>query len=283
MYGTEYPNSYLDIYYPGALEENRPTYIYIHGGGFIFGDKNGGDPISPNADSFMYMLDYIYKKGYNLISVNYCFSPQYRYPIQIIQCLQSLDYLNKHASELHLNMNKIILGGESAGAVISSQIGMLFINKKYLNLFNNVLTQKGYDKLKRLPLNKNQIKVLILQAPPMIINGMNEGTVQLFQCWYGYDDIVDLTYSSLNHIVEYVTSDYYPTFITAGNTDCYPEDALELKNKLQELGVEYSYCYWDKDVEILNHGYMSSFQTSEHAKIALDQSLDFIRSQINKV
>ena len=98
MYGTEYPNSYLDIYYPGALEENRPTYIYIHGGGFIFGDKNGGDPISPNADLFMYMFDYIHKIGYNLISVNYCLSPQYRYPIQIIQCLKSLEYLNKHAS-----------------------------------------------------------------------------------------------------------------------------------------------------------------------------------------
>ena len=96
MYGTEYPNSYLDIYYPGA--ENRPTYIYIYGGGFISGEKNGGDPISPNADLFMYMFDYIHKIGYNLISVNYCLSPQYRYPIQIIQCLKSLEYLNKHAS-----------------------------------------------------------------------------------------------------------------------------------------------------------------------------------------
>jgi len=55
-FGSEYPNSYLDIYYPGAVEEDRPTYIYWHGGGHIFGDKNLGDPLSPNSDASMHML-----------------------------------------------------------------------------------------------------------------------------------------------------------------------------------------------------------------------------------
>ena len=92
--------------------------------------------------------------------------------------------------------------------------------------------------------------------------------------------LVNLWYSNLTHIIEYVDSNFIPSFITAGNTDCFPEDALELKNKLEELGVNYSYCYWDKDVEILNHGYMSSFETSVHAKMALDQSLEFVKSKV---
>ena len=79
-FGEQFPNSYLDIYYPGPIEEDRPTYIYWHGGGHIFGDKNLGDPISPNSDTVMHMLDYICKKGFNLISVNYCFASKYRYP-----------------------------------------------------------------------------------------------------------------------------------------------------------------------------------------------------------
>ena len=74
-FGERFPNSYLDIYYPGPIEEDRPTYIYWHGGGHIFGDKNLGDPISPSSDKVMHMLDYICKKGFNLISVNYCFAP----------------------------------------------------------------------------------------------------------------------------------------------------------------------------------------------------------------
>ena len=29
-FGNTFPNSYLDIYYPGPIEEDRPTYIYWH-------------------------------------------------------------------------------------------------------------------------------------------------------------------------------------------------------------------------------------------------------------
>lgn len=39
-YGTEYPNSFLDITYPTAdTEADRPTVFYFHGGGFFGGDK----------------------------------------------------------------------------------------------------------------------------------------------------------------------------------------------------------------------------------------------------
>ena len=110
-YSSEFPNSYLDIYYPGPVEQDRPTFIYWHGGGHIFGDKNMGDPLSPTSDVLMHMFGHICKQGFNFISVNYCFAPEYRYPAQIVQYDKCLDYLNKHASELHLNMNNVVLGG----------------------------------------------------------------------------------------------------------------------------------------------------------------------------
>jgi len=280
-FGKQFPNSYLDIYYPGPIKEDRPTYIYWHGVGHIFGDKNLGDPISPNSDTIMHMLDYICKKGFNLISVNYCFAPKYRYPAQIIQYDQVLDYLNKHATELNLNMNNVVLAGSSGGAIYTTQWTMLLTSKDYLKEFNKVLEEKGYEKISKVSLNKNQVKALVLEGTPMIINGMNEGTQILFRCWYGNGNIFSLWYSKLTHIVEYINSDFIPSFITAGNTDCYPEDALELKNKLEELGIDYSYCYWDKKVEELKHGYMASFETSEHAKLALDKCLEFVKTKID--
>ena len=69
----------------------------------------------------MNMLDYICKQGFNLISVNYCFDPKYKSPAQIIRYNQVLDYLNKHSTELHLNMNKVVLAGSSGGAIYISQ------------------------------------------------------------------------------------------------------------------------------------------------------------------
>ncbi len=47
-YGTEYPNSFLDITYPDSNTEiDRPTLFYFHGGGFFGGSKNMGDPMAP--------------------------------------------------------------------------------------------------------------------------------------------------------------------------------------------------------------------------------------------
>ena len=47
QYGTDYPNSYLDITYPNEdTTVCRPTVIYFHGGGFFGGDKSMGDPMA---------------------------------------------------------------------------------------------------------------------------------------------------------------------------------------------------------------------------------------------
>ena len=281
QFGTEFPNSYLDIYYAGTeIDETRPTFIYWHGGGHIFGDKNLGDPLSPNADLSAYLYEYIRSQGFNFISVNYCFAPEYRYPCQILHYNQALDYLNTHAEELHLNMDNVVLGGSSGGAVYTSQWVMLLTSKAYLTEFNKAVTETGYTPIDKPALEPSQVKALMLEAPPMIVDGMNEKTQILYKCWYGADDMLGLWYTRLTHIVEYVTEDFIPCFITAGNTECYPEDAKELHEKLTELGVEHSYYYVDSDVEVLNHGYLSSFQTSPHARESLEQCMTFIKTLV---
>jgi len=81
-YADEYPNSYLDIRYPsdpaaGDAAE-RPTMIYIHGGGWFYGSKTKGDPLS--VESSNYMMDSIVKAGYNLVSMDYALRPDYGFP-----------------------------------------------------------------------------------------------------------------------------------------------------------------------------------------------------------
>jgi acetyl esterase/lipase len=53
QYGEKYPNSYLDIYIPdGDIHTRRPTFFFVHGGGYAWGDKFEGDPIAEgNGDS----------------------------------------------------------------------------------------------------------------------------------------------------------------------------------------------------------------------------------------
>ena len=85
---------------------------------------------------------------------------------------------------------------------------MLLTSDTYLQDFNKVLEEKGLEKITKVSLNRNQVKALVLEGTPMIINGMNEGTQILFRLSYGKGDILNLWYSKLTHIVEYVNSDF---------------------------------------------------------------------------
>ena len=108
--------------------------------------------------------------------MNYCFAPEYRYPAQILQYDQVLDYLNKHSAELHRNMNNVILARSSGGAIYTTQWTMLLTSETYLQDFNTLLEEKGLERITGVSLNRNQIKALMLEGTPMIVNGTNEGT-----------------------------------------------------------------------------------------------------------
>lgn len=294
-FGDDFPNSYLDISYPNCdkwqnendIDDSLPTFVYWHGGGHIFGDKNMGDPLSPDHDISADLYDGFCKAGFNFVNVNYAFATEYIYPSQILQYNQALDYLNKHSKELHLNMNNVVIGGSSGGAVYTSQWAMILTNNDYRNKFNEVVKEmaeknpdkKYYNQILNPGLNIYQVKALMLEVPPMIIDGMNSNTQILYKCWFDTKSIPDYEPAKLTHIADYVTKDYIPCFITAGNTDCYPEDAKELHEKLDKIGVENSYFYVEKKVEILKHGYMSSFKTSVNAKKAFDQCILFLKSK----
>lgn len=278
-FGDEFPNSYLDIWYPGDVDVRRPTLVYWHGGGHIFGDKNLGDPLNPASDVSSHLYNHMCKEGFNFVTVNYAFAPEYRYPVQILQYDQALAYLDAHAEELHLDMDNVVLGGSSGGAVYTSQWAMVLTSDEYRAQFNRAARETGHAPIDAPALRRDQVKALLLEAPPMIIDGMNDRTQILYKCWFGTDDMSKLWYTRLTHIADYVTADFIPSFITAGNTDCYPEDARELHDRLDSLGVENSYYYVDADVEVLNHGYLSSFETSPHAKESLDQCMDFLKER----
>jgi acetyl esterase/lipase len=63
----------LDIYIPdGDIHTRRPTFFFVHGGGYAWGDKFEGDPIAEgNGDSKSpdYLLS-VAQNGYNVVSIN---------------------------------------------------------------------------------------------------------------------------------------------------------------------------------------------------------------------
>lgn len=101
----------LDIYYPEDVSESRPLLIWIHGGGWRGGSKNGVP--------WIHQL----QRGYVVASVEYRFSQKAIFPAQIHDCLSAIRYLRKNAAKYGIDRKKVGVGGSSAGGHLSALVG----------------------------------------------------------------------------------------------------------------------------------------------------------------
>jgi len=122
--GVTTPLNRLDLYAPEGLgqEAKRPLVVYVHGGGWMRGDKR--NRIADKARLFTDL-------GYIFASVNYRLSPdppdtadaaRIRFPAQPADLGEALGWLNRHGDEFGANPRTILLIGHSAGAQIVSLV-----------------------------------------------------------------------------------------------------------------------------------------------------------------
>ena len=89
-----------------SQNEILPLILYIHGGGWILGDKDTHDVIVRRLANCTNSV---------VAFVNYSRSPEAKYPVAINEIYGVLEYLYKHHKDFNINPRKIILAGDSAG------------------------------------------------------------------------------------------------------------------------------------------------------------------------
>lgn len=99
----------FDIYELRDLPENAPVMINIHGGGLFAGYKEVNVNFNYEWARF----------GYRIVSLSYRRIPETTLWHQIDEVMAALRYLKEHASEYHLNLDRCVLTGDSAGALLS--------------------------------------------------------------------------------------------------------------------------------------------------------------------
>lgn len=107
------PHQKLDIFLPKEPGKNEkfPLVLFIHGGGWLFGDK---------ADV---PKDFLLKNGYAVASINYRPYTVAPNPAQIMDSMEALRWLRKNADKYHLDHNNITSFGVSAGGHLAAMLG----------------------------------------------------------------------------------------------------------------------------------------------------------------
>ena len=106
-----------DLYYdPEKIKEAKlPIVLYIHGGGFVKGDKK-------HRKSFCKMYA---DNGYFVMNINYALGPMENFPQGSIDCVNALNYLVKLAEEYNIDLTKICVTGDSAGGYYAAHVTAL--------------------------------------------------------------------------------------------------------------------------------------------------------------
>lgn len=265
QYSTSYPNSFLDVYETTVKAENTPTFIYVHGGGFIFGDKLLGDPFGDTSGLGDYYNSFL-EKGYNVVSVNYALASEYKYPTPIHQLTEAVTFLKEFADEYSLDMSRVVFGGGSAGGQIIGQFVALQTNEAYRNEMNI-----------KQSLQPAEIKALVFNSAVLEISGMNK-IGPFYVDWfmdaaaraYMDTDNIDRDENVIqSNVIEHVTKVYPPSYIGDGAIGSLADQAAKLSEKLTELGV-YNELYI---VEGASHSF--EIGASQDAKDNLNDKLIF--------
>jgi acetyl esterase/lipase len=257
-------DAFLDVYYPERVEGSDavlPTIVWVHGGAWISGSrKDVGNYLSILASG-----------GYTAVSVDYSTAPGATYPTPVRQVNEALAYLAKNGRRLHVDASRIVLAGDSAGAQIVAQIA-------------NMISVRSYaDAVGISPaLGRNGLKGVILHCGAYDIGianfkGPYGGFLRtVLWSYLGTRDFKDEPAAATASVVNYLTPDFPPAFISSGNGDPLTPQSRAMVEALTRQGVSIDVLFFpDETTPALPHEYQFNLDT-EAGQLALQRTRAFL-------
>lgn len=124
----------LDLYLPDR-QAQKGLVLWIHGGLWSRGSKENVRLLS------------LTQEGYAISSINYRLSGMSPYPAQVEDAKAAIRWLINHKNDYHLNTQKIIIAGESAGGHLAALAGLTTLNDQSQPLANGIIVYYGASNL----------------------------------------------------------------------------------------------------------------------------------------
>jgi acetyl esterase len=106
----------VQVLRPAGLPGTLPCVIYIHGGGFAYGELDGPSPMAQQVGA---------EVGAVVVNVDYRLAPEHRFPAGIEDCYTALCWTADHAADLGIDKARIAVSGASAGGNLSAALCLL--------------------------------------------------------------------------------------------------------------------------------------------------------------
>lgn len=249
----------LDITIPFA-EPPLPILVYIHGGGWMNGDKS----------VYRRICALYAQAGFLVCNINYRLTPQCCYPVQMQDVAEAVYWVYRNCAVYGGDPCRIFLAGDSAGAHLASW---------YAAASGDAALAQAADIRDMIPTESLRGLLLFYGAfdmDAMLASGFPFMKV-FYRALFGDAEPVCAQRADIASTLRYLSAGYPPTFITCGDRDPLLPESQALSRALDELGVQHRDLYFRKpEYKSVSHGFLN-FYFFRSSRVAMRESIAFLR------
>ncbi len=257
LYGSDPVWNILDVYRPREKQGKLPVIVNIHGGGWVYGDK----------DLYQFYGMTLAQRGFAVVNFTYRLAPEAKYPAPLEDTNDVIGWMYHHQEEYGLDMEHVFMVGDSAGGHLCGLYSAICTNPEYAEYYA-FRVPEGFVP-KALALNCGVYNPL--GGTDVIGTEQDKELMGDFLPEKGSEKermLVNLT----NHI----TADFPPVYLmTCVGDFCRPQAAL-LEAELKANGVYYEFKTYGTEEEPLYHVFHVTIQEPEGQKCN-DEECEFFR------
>ena len=262
VYPSSHKSNLADIYCPKDSIAPLPVVLWIHGGAYVGGDKKDVEIYATALAS----------EGFAVVCINYERAPEAKYPVPVVQTGEAYVWLCDIAAEYSLDIERLIIAGDSAGAHIAAQFTAIQTSAAYaaememeqlvpVDALKSVLLFCGPYDSEKITSSDNMLVNYFLGSAAWAYFGSRS--------W-------ETKYAKQASIGGYITPDFPPTFITDGNKLSFEDHARDLAEVLERNSVPVEAYFIAAADETAYHEYQFVMNTAPGMD-AFQKMLGFIK------
>ncbi len=253
LYGQDSKWQVLDVYRPKNKKGKIPVIISVHGGGWVYGDK----------ERYQYYCMDLAQRGFAVVNFTYRLAPEFKFPAQLEDITLVTTWISANKEKYGFSDDVFALGDSAGAHLLGLYMGISF-NSEYADKFSFKATKDL------------QIKGIALNCGAYKLDPNRDEVLKELLPEKGSDNEIELI-----NVLNYITEDFPPTFVTTATGDFLKNQAPMLVDVLVNKKVPCVFKqYGDKENE-LQHVFHLNIRTND-AKICNDDECEFFGKLVHK-
>ena len=121
QYGPDPVENKLDVYRPKNAQGKIPVIVSVHGGGWVYGDK----------ELYQFYGMNLAQRGFAVVNFTYRLAPEVKFPAPLEDTNNVIRWMYENQEEYGLDMDHVFMVGDSAGGHLCGLYSAICTNPEY--------------------------------------------------------------------------------------------------------------------------------------------------------